>query len=130
MQIPTGIFKDPMNPTRTELKIWAYGDYYPPVSDFQLFAMNDPYQVLDFASDPRCAKRDFFLESLYVWMGDQVRSGMSDKDIFRSFLAVAEESSDPRIMKLLERTKDLILEPHKYDSDKWGIGGSYHKDAD
>ena len=125
MQIPTGIFKDPMNPTRTELRIWAYGDYSLPISDFQLFAMIDPYLALDFATDERCAKRDFFLESLYVWIGDWVRSGMPEKDVFMKWLLAAEESLDERIKKLVERTKALMLEPDKYDGDKWGIGGSY-----
>jgi len=128
MQNPTGIFKDPMKPTRVELKVWAYGDYSLPIQNFQLFAMSDPYQALDFAVDTRCAKRDFFLESLYVWTGDQVRSGMPERESFEKWLSIAEESHDERIQKLTERVRALILDPYSYDSDKWGLGGSYARE--
>jgi len=125
MQIPTGVFNDPMKPTRTELRIWAYGDYSIPVPDFQLFVMSDPGLALDFAADPRCNKKDFFLESLYVWVGDQVRSRLPDKEVLMRTLGDAENIPDERIKKFVDRSRELILDPYGYDSDKWGIGGSY-----
>lgn len=71
-------FKDPYNPTSAELKKWAYGDYYQPDQDFQLYVMNDPMLVLEFASDLHCPSRQFFLESLYVWVGDKVKTNNSN----------------------------------------------------
>ena len=35
---------------------------------------------------------------------------------------------DERIKKFVERSKNLILDPYSYDSDKWGIGGSYPRE--
>jgi hypothetical protein len=117
-----------MNPTRTQLRIWAYGNYSDPVSDFQLFVAKDPYIGLDLAADPRCPRRDFFLESLYVWVGDQVRLGLPDKGLVIKILETADELPDERIKKFVERSKGLILDPYSYDSNKWGIGGSYYKE--
>lgn len=128
MQNSTGVFNDPMNPTRTELKVWAFGDYSDPIPDFQLFVTKDPYIVLDLAADPRCQKRDFFLESLYVWVGDQVRLGLPDRELVMKILETAEELPDERIKKFINRSRELMLDPQTYDSDKWGIGGSYAKE--
>lgn len=127
MQDSSKLFKDPVNPTKEELKIWAFGNYYAPMEDFQLFVVDDPYFVLNMVIDTDCPTGDFFLESLYVWLGDTVRNHSSDNEKLEKFLEVAEKSSDEKISKLVERAKELINDPKSYDYSKWGIGGDYTK---
>jgi hypothetical protein len=118
MKDPKDLFKDPVNPTKEELKTWAYGGYYQPEQDFSLFVVDDPSFVLGLASDPNCPTRDFFLESLYVWVGDQVKKDLNNKELLLKWIKIADKSNDARIKKLVSHTRDLINKPETYDYSK------------
>jgi hypothetical protein len=131
MKIP-GFFKDAVNPTKEELKKWAYGDYYYPVQDFQLFVMNDLALILGFIEDLKCPKnsRDFFLDSLYVWVGDAVRSNYVDKPKLEDILAFLNKEkvvNNAAIQKFISDATYLINNPTTYTYEKWGIGANFPK---
>jgi hypothetical protein len=117
--------EDPYNPTKDELKKWAYGNYYQPEQDFELFVVNDPTFILEFAADPKCPTRDFFLGSLYVWSGDTVRTPNSDTAKLEELLQSASEIDDERLEKYVMRSRALLANPESYTYEKWGIGTSY-----
>jgi len=127
MKIPD-FFKDSFNPTAEELKKWAYGSYYSPNQDFQLFVMNDPYLILGFITDLNCSlyTRNFFIDSIYTWIGDTVRGSYEyvSKDYMHSFLEYASSLSDTDILKLVSDANYLISNPSTYTYEKWGIGAN------
>lgn len=122
------MFKDPYEPTKDEIKAWAYTDDSSPVEDFELLVDDDPYFSLELASDEKCPKKNFFLGSLYVWAGDCVKNKLN-LDVLTKWLEVASKSKDNRIKKLVERARRLLSGEEKYDYNKWGIGEEYTKEA-
>ncbi len=68
---------DPWNPTKSELKEWAYSsDPYCPAQDFDLavadICLSDI--ILESASDTQCPEQSFFLHCAYLIVGDAVRT--------------------------------------------------------
>ena len=119
---PIGVFKNEVQPTEAELKIWAYGNYYQPDQDFQLFVVDNPYFILELAADPKCPTRRFFLDSLYVWVA---RQAGEEQTILTDWLATAAKINDEKIKKLVARARRLQANPKTYTYAKWGLEGGY-----
>lgn len=128
MQDSKYLFKDPLNPTKEELKTWAYGDYYEPVQDFKLMVTDDPLYALSFAIDQKCKTKDFFLSSLYVFVGDSVRNKEDNRQQLDDLLMKASSYDDNRIRKFVERSKHLIENPASYNYADWGLGENFSKE--
>lgn len=102
--------------------MWAYSNAKMPMQDFQLNVMDDPYLILEFASDCKCPNKKFFLESIYVWVGDKVRHSLEDDKNLEAFLEIAKSSLDPDIIRLVQDVKVLLADPDSYSYENWGLG--------
>ena len=129
--IPKGFFKDAVNPTDDEIIRWAYteGAHYPPEmeQDWDL-CITEPHRADMFvrlASDQKCPNRKFFLSCLYLLVGDAIRSHGQTWSIRKVSSWVEQQSTKlPDDVDLfLNRSRELIFNPHIFDYKKWCDGG-------
>lgn len=82
-------------------------------------------QVLRFAADRACAQWRFFLRTLYLISGDEIRTEFADgtEAQFVSCLADAEAFDSPTIALWRQRTLELMKHPETFDYDEWCGGG-------
>lgn len=116
--------RDPWNPTEHEVRAWAYqADAIEPEQDWHLALPGNGYDELyvDLVADPACPNRDFFLEVLYLLVGDAVRTG------YRVFPRVRVEallehglaSGRPDLALWAERSRQLVARPETFVYDLW-----------
>jgi hypothetical protein len=124
---------DPYNPTPDDLREWAQNpDSLEPVQDWNLIIELESENwetILALADDPTISKRQFFLQTLYLIVGDAVRTEFRafkrtdlDKLIQRS-----ETSNSPEIQNWRERSLHLMKHPDTFDYDEWCDGGLARK---
>ncbi|WP_223788796.1 hypothetical protein [Marinicella meishanensis] len=120
--------KDPVNPSRAELRQWAYdAEAMEPMQDFDLLVvllgLND--LVLAFAADDQCPKQRYFLACAYLIVGDAVRTEYrsESRDYIDQFLADAGNTQHPKLLELVNRSAALIADPESFDYDDWCCGG-------
>ena len=116
------------NPSSTEVREWAYdASAVDPTEDFDLILAGVRHEkdYLDFASDPACPKRGYFVRILYLIVGDAVRSkyGTLPEPILRGFLERAAEYRDPAIQLWRQRSLELMRDPKTFEYDAWCAGG-------
>ncbi len=127
--VDESFFADVINPTSLELLAWSHAHSHIPCQDFELFVVNDPEFTLSLVEDKHNLLQDFFLGSLYVFIGDLVRTKREgEKEKLRNFLETAKRSNDHRIKKLVERGYYLLNNPNSYTYEDRGIGGNYSKE--
>ncbi len=124
MKDPVGIFKDPVNPTKSELKKWAYENYFCPEQDFELYVTDDPMYISQFVIDENCPTGQFFLSSLYTWTGDMIRGNHQNEIKFINWLKYARSLDNKHIVTLIRQTNELLSNPSSYKYEEWGMGGA------
>ena len=129
------MFKDPFNPTESELRVWANDPNaaYPEEmsQDWDLILAN-----FDFAPSliklvcEESPNRKFFLSCLYILSGDCVRGKINKncmEKVNELFMQVPHNC--PADLSLwVERSKVLFNSPEKYEYDKWGWGDLANND--
>lgn len=128
--MPCPKLSDPLNPTADDLRLWAYTPdaHYPDemsqdwdlcITDFGRAPL-----LLQFASDPVCPNRKFFLACLYLLAGDTVRTPAGNHLIpqLTEVLRLVSPEAPKDIHLWVERTGHLLTHPESYDYDSWGWG--------
>lgn len=123
------MFKDAWNPTQREIKRWAYRNRSIPVQDWALAVAlfeNIP-MICTFVDDKQCKHTSFFLSALYVFTGDEIRRGDSERiEKLSQLLKTIEGTTKSKKLKLwIERSQHIIEHPEQYDYKYWGLGSSY-----
>lgn len=116
-------FIDPVNPTKEELTKWAFGNYYQPMQDFELFVVADPMFILSFAENNNCPTNEFFLRALYVFVGDAVRVNYKNSikvEKIKELIKQASFSKNENVKKFSERSAFLVENPSSYNYEQWG----------
>jgi hypothetical protein len=118
--------KDIANPVDDEVREWAYSDAFEPMQDFDLIlAAELRPSYLEFVADQNCPKRTYFLKVLYLIIGDAVRTNYhtNTQDEISSYLGKAERAQATELNSWLDRSRDLMRHPEKFDYDQWCAGG-------
>lgn len=123
------MFENAWNPTQEEIKKWAYLNKPAPRQDWELAVAifeNIP-MICKFVDDARCKKTSFFLSALYVFTGDIIRSGDSEKfEKLSQLIKTIEETAKSKKLKLwIERSQHIIKHPEQCTYKYWGLGSSY-----
>lgn len=126
--------QNPWNPSVEKIRQWAYDEGAPePEIDFHLALAWARYEktYLDLASDPSCPKRGYFLDILYLIVGDAVRSKFRSepKPIIAGFVERGSEYTDPGVRRWQERSRQLLEDPSLFDYALWCGGGFAREEA-
>lgn len=120
---------DAWNATPEELRRWAYdaGAMWP-TEDWELAVTCDDRStlILQFATDPACPSRNFFLRCLYLLVGDAVRSNFvaHQREVVLNLLARVSGDCPPDVTRWAERSRVLVSGPSDaVDYDLWCAGG-------
>ena len=123
------MFKDVWNPTQKEIKKWAYSDESISEQDWELAVANfeNIPMICTFVDDERCKQTSFFLSALYVFTGDIIRIGDSERiEKLSQLLKKIEGTAKSEKLKLwIKRSQYIINHPEQYDYKYWGLGSSY-----
>lgn len=119
---------DPWNPTEDEVRAWAYQpDAMCPEEDWELALPGSGFEelYLDLVADPACPNRGFFLEVLYLLVGDAVRTGYQAerRERVEELLERGLASGHPDLALWAERSRELMARPEIFDYDAWCGGG-------
>lgn len=126
------MFKDSdhaWNPTAEEIRIWAYSDALIPEQDWELAvnSFENIPMICSFVDDEKCKHISFFLSCLYVFTGDFVRSRKNEEynKLIELLNRIEVIAKSEELKDWIKRSKDLILNPDKYDYRFWGLGSEY-----
>ena len=117
-------FKEPMQPTESELRTWADSDALEPVEDFDILIWDSEDladSFLDLAREGSCRSNRYFLHLLYGRVGTAVRAQSVDQSVDR-LIAEAEQSDDLGVRKFAERARSLIADPETFEYEAWCNG--------
>ncbi len=117
------MFSNIWNPTQDEIRKWAYSSMKLPDQDWQLavYDFKNIRLLFELVSDEECLKRSFFLDCLYVFIGDIVSgSGGTLEDAYKA-IELSKEFDERSILKWADRSIELLEYPDKYDYDYWGL---------
>jgi hypothetical protein len=124
-------FANPVDPTRAELRAWAY---HPDTVKFQnmppewdLLVAGDPLigTLLDLALDESCPARRFALHCLYIYAADAIRTKFRahPKRRLRKLVERAEDDGDEQLQLWAHNTRMLLAVPELFDYRDWCEGG-------
>ena len=119
---------DPWNPTSAEVREWAYtADATAPCEDWMLaldWAEYVPLYV-EFASDPRCPNRGYFLNVLYFMVGNAVRTDFRNhpEPVVHGWLKLAPGTRIPDLALWAQRARALLRTPESFKYEEWCNGG-------
>lgn len=126
------MFRDPLNPSRDEIKHWAYDAETPPAKDpdFDLSVADLAHAdlLVRLAADPECPKRQYFLGCLYLLVGERVRPDAVAKRplhrCFRDEIALlkgmaSEFPGNPDMELFRKRVDSLLANPASMNYDDW-----------
>lgn len=122
-------FHDPWNPTHDEVVAWAFdADALAPDQDFHLalsWARSLERTYVDLASDEKCPKRRFFLDVLYLMIGDAVRSQFRSvaRPLVEGFIELGDGIEHPDIRLWQSRSRRLLKHPKEFSYEAWCGGG-------
>jgi hypothetical protein len=119
---------DPWNPTEAEVRDWAYQpDAMEPEQDWHLVLPGTGFEelYLGLVADPACPTRGYFLEVLYLLVGDAVRTGygVHREERVEVLLERGLASGDPDLALWAERSRELKAHPEAFSYDAWCRGG-------
>jgi hypothetical protein len=119
--------RDPWNPTEAEVRDWAYQPDATCEEDWHMALPGTGFEelYLDLGVDPACPNRGFFLEVLYLLVGDAVRSGyrVFPRERVEELLERGLATGHPDLQLWAERSRALRARPDTFDYDAWGGGG-------
>lgn len=122
------MFADPWNPSRSEVRAWAYtSGADEPCEDWDLALPWSGYErdYLDYAADPNCPNSDFFVHVLYLMVGDAVRTHFDEipESAVRGFIDLAAASASPAVLLWRDRALRLMKEREGFNYSAWCGGG-------
>lgn len=124
--------KDPNNPTPKEIRQWAYHKTKnEPIRDWNIVisTLGNAELLLALAEDKSCPKRQYFLECLYLLVGNSVsKHRATDAGKVEVYLARAEKSSEPAIVNWVTRSREILRDLRRFDYAEWCEGGLAKKD--
>lgn len=90
------IFKDPFNPTKNELILWANSSEFPPIEDFDLMVANkdNAEVILELASNTELANYHYFFRYLFTLTEELCRN---NKDFLSQFILKNKNSTKEHI---------------------------------
>jgi len=109
------------NPTLAEIETWAFEpNSYAPEQDFNLILAEDQYidLVLNLSSNKKCPKQLFFLQCLYIYVGQKVRNNPNPPKRM-DILEKAKLINSELISKWLDRSEKLLKNPSSFNYDDW-----------
>jgi hypothetical protein len=117
--------QDLSNPTAAEIRRWAADpESLFPMEDWDLVTTGVGFEALflDLVEDTDCAKADFFLHCLYLWVYDTVRAGRKTVEL-EPLLRRGEASKEQSLRIWARRSRVLIANPRRAEKDLWwGLG--------
>ncbi len=124
-------FTNPVDPTPTEIRAWAYNPGSLPLSslpaDWDLLVAGDRLitTLCDLALDPACPARRFALHCLYIYAADSIRTKFRahPKRRLRRLVELAEAEGDELMTTWAHNTRMLIAVPDLFDYGDWCQGG-------
>ncbi len=116
------------NVTIAELQEWAAdANASWPSQDWDLAVARDELasEVLRLAASPECPHGAFFLEVLYLLVGDAVYREWQDHDkaVLTALLSEGSRVPDPSIRLWVRRSQRLLEHPDLFDYAAWCQGG-------
>jgi hypothetical protein len=124
-------FANPVDPTPTELRAWAYHPdatllaTLPP--DWDLLVSGDRLigTLFDIALDPTCPARRFGVHCLYIYAADGVRTNFRahPRRRLRKFVESAEHGGDEMLAGWAHNVRMLLVRPELFDYHDWCEGG-------
>jgi hypothetical protein len=120
--------RDPYNPTRDEIRAWAYekGALEPEQDwDLHLARLGEFDLYVELAGADDCPNWSYFIRLLYFIVGDAVRSDYRtlSRRSLEDVLALTDHIPKFRFYRLRQRAADLMSEPASFDYHKWCGGG-------
>jgi hypothetical protein len=125
-------FANPVDPSPTELRSWAYQPNSVPLAtmppDWDLLVANDRLvqTLFDLAMDGSCPARRFALHCLYIYAADAVRTNFRahPKRKLRRLVEVAEQDGDEMLTTWAHNVRALLSQPEElFDYHDWCEGG-------
>jgi hypothetical protein len=122
------MMRDLWNPSPDNVRAWARDpESMEPVQDWDLVLATARHDkaYLELASDPDCPTRVYFLQILYLIVGDAVRTGFrtADRSDIEALLTRGAAYSHPDIGRWRQRSTDLLAHPEAFSYDEWCAGG-------
>ncbi len=123
------MFADPWNPSSAEIRQWAYTHTAEePCQDWDLALSWAAHErdYLEYAADPCCPNRSFFLHVIYLMVGDAVRSKYrtTPEAVVRGFIELTKDTKSKPLQRWRERSNHLLKHPSEFDYAAW-CGGGY-----
>ncbi len=116
-------FNDWANPTTDEIKLWAYDqNALAPEQDFNLMVAQPGYmaELLDLAADANCPKRNFFLQTLYIYAGDTIKGKNQMRlKLLEDLLRKGQTYKDDLINIWIKRVNTLKETPNQLNYSDW-----------
>jgi hypothetical protein len=124
----SSVFADPWNPSSTEVRAWAYTPAaVAPCEDWDLSLAWARHErdYLEFAADPECPNRDYFLHLLYFIVGNAVRNGYRTvpEPVVRGFIDLAANSQSKQVQLWYRQALVLLKHPSEFEYAAWCGGG-------
>ena len=120
---------DPANPTHEEIRRWAFDPNAvdPLGQDWDLVVSSPEYAelILSLAADDNCPNCDYFLNCLYILIGDTVRPNehtMRAEEL-QALFNQANETGNPHLQRWVARSRSLLRDPASFDYNTWCSGG-------
>ena len=108
---------DEVNPTRDEIRAWAYSGALEPMQDWDII-IAEPENLdllLDLARDAACPARRYLLGSLYCTVGHCDH----DDPRLKTAATLAEASSDASVSTWGRRARHVLAYPSAFNRDDW-----------
>ncbi len=116
-------FHDWTNPTIEEIRKWAYdAEATSPEQDFALILATPDYiqELIELTADKTCPKRNFFLQTMYIFAGDAIRrANVEWLNLLSSLIQKGQSYNDELINIWAERVKQLENNPEKLNYSDW-----------
>jgi hypothetical protein len=132
------VFKDPWNPTVSEIRSWAYSSEPSPDQDWilavNLAAVNSvdcKNLLFELACERNCPKRKFFVHALYFFVGDAIRSYINAREPslianqverlkqIKNWLNSLSKAVVKDVRRWQSESMQLIANPARFDYDYW-----------
>jgi hypothetical protein len=124
-------FANPVDPSPTELRAWAYAPDSVPLEsmpqDWDLLVSGDRLitTLFELAMDRSCPARRFALHCLHIYAADGIRTKFRahPKRRLRKLVQQAEQFGDEQMATWAHNTRVLLARPDLFDYHDWCEGG-------
>lgn len=129
------MMRDPVNPYRSEIREWAFTkDALEPMQDWDLMLAHTPEFDLyvELTADDTCPAWSYFLQALYLIVGDAVSTGYRSqpRDVIKALLTETRKYSRPHLHLFRQRSEKLMKHPETFEYNDWCTGGIVTKDLE